>query len=470
MNRTTLLLCTVGLLAATAVVLGLPKPPPTTDTTHTVAQPDEQVPTVVLPLTTSGPGALTLEGKMSGAWVQSGSSEAFAVLEVKAHAPKVRQRVPVNLALVIDRSGSMRGQKLADAKRAAREFVLRVAEGDRLAVIHYGTDVTTFPSTLVNETERERMLAFVDALEDNGSTNISGAMEAAAQQLRPYVREFRVSRAILLSDGQPTAGLVREEQLTAVARRIRDEGIAVSALGVGEDFNENLMQSIAEQGGGFTGFLNSSQLAEVFNRELEQATGTVARSVEVRMELPEQVSRLEVMGVNSITEGRTVRVPLYDLAGGQSSRLVVKLTLNTQPSEQPLVLLNAAVRYIDVEQDRQTEARVALTARSSDDVDVVRANLDKDVRVHAVRALGTQQMRAAVEEMKKGNRSGALNLMDNARRMFGTSAAALSSDIEELDKTRSAYESSQDEASERRNARELQRKTMKNFGQNNSYQ
>ena len=101
---------------------------------------------------------------------------------------------------------------------------------------------------------------------------------------------------------------------------------------------------------------------------------------------------------------------------------------------------------------------------------MVRANLDKDVRVHAVRALGTQQMRAAVEEMKKGNRSGALNLMDNARRMFGTSAAALSSDIEELDKTRSAYESSQDEASERRNARELQRKTMKNFGQNNSYQ
>ena len=180
MNRTTLLLCTAGLLAATAVVLGLPKPPPTTDTTHTVAQPDEQVPTVVLPLTTSGEGALTLEGKMSGAWVQSGSSEAFAVLEVKAHSPKVRQRVPVNLALVIDRSGSMRGQKLTDAKRAAREFVLRVAEGDRLAVVHYGTDVTTFPSTLVNETERERMLAFVDALEDDGSTNISGGLEAAS--------------------------------------------------------------------------------------------------------------------------------------------------------------------------------------------------------------------------------------------------------------------------------------------------
>jgi Ca-activated chloride channel family protein len=470
MNRTTLLLSTAALLAAAAIIIGLPKPPPVTDTTHTVAQPNEQVPTVVLPLTTSGEGALTLEGKLSGAWVQSGASEAFAVLEVKAHPPKEKRRVPVNLALVIDRSGSMRGQKLTDAKRAAREFVLRVAPGDRLAVIHYGTNVTTFPSTLVTETAREQMLAFVDALEDDGSTNISGGMEAAAQELRPYVREFRVSRAILMSDGQPTAGLVREEELTQLARRMRNEGIAVSALGVGDDFNENLMQGIAEQGGGFTGFLDSNQLVEVFNRELEQATGTVARSVEARLELPPHVASAEVMGLNVINEGRTVRVPLYDLAGGQSSRMVVKLTLNTPPSEQPLAMLNAAVRYIDVEQDRQAEARVELTARVSEDAAVVRANLDKEVRVHAVRALGTQQMRAAAEEMKKGNRSAALGLLSNARQLFGTSAHALSGEIADLDRSRAAYESAQDEGEARKNARELQRKSMKSFGQNNTYE
>jgi Ca-activated chloride channel family protein len=470
MNRTTLLLSTAGVLAAVAIVIGLPKPPPVTDTTHTVAQPDEQLPTVVLPLVTSGEGALTLEGKLSGSWVQSGTSEAFAVLEVKAHPPKQKQRVPVNLALVIDRSGSMRGQKLDDAKRAAREFILRVSPGDRLAVIHYGTSVTTFPSTLVTEEAREQMLSFVAALEDDGSTNISGGMEAAAQQLRPYIQEFRVSRAILMSDGQPTAGLVREEELTQLARSLREQGIAVSALGVGDDFNENLMQAMAEQGGGFTGFLDSSQLAEVFNRELEQATGTVARSVEARLELPPQVVSVEVMGANVINEGRTVRVPLYDMAGGQSARMVVKLTLNTQPSEQPLALLNAAVRYIDVEQDRQAEARVALAARSSDDAAVVRANLDKDVRIHAVRAMGTQQMRAAAEEMKKGNRTAALGLMDNARKLFGASASALSGEIADLDRSRAAYENAQSETEQRQNAREMQRKTMKNFGYNNSYE
>ena len=272
MNRTTLLLSAAGLLALAALALGLPKPPPVTDTTHTLAQPGEQEPTLTLPLATSGEGALVLEGKLSGAYMQTGPSEAFAVLEVKARQPQNQHRVPVNVALVIDRSGSMRGQKLDDAKKAAREFVQRMTDVDRLALVHYGTDVTTFPSTLATAEARTQMLAFVDGIQDEGSTNISGGMEAAARELRPYVDQFRVSRVILLSDGQPTAGLVREEELTGLARQLRSTGIAVSALGVGEDFNENLMQGVADQGGGFSGFLNSSQLAEVFTRELEQAT------------------------------------------------------------------------------------------------------------------------------------------------------------------------------------------------------
>jgi Ca-activated chloride channel family protein len=469
MNRTTLLLSLAGLLALVALALGLPKPPPVTDTTHTMAQPGEQEPTLTLPLVTSGDGALTLEGKLSGAYVQAGPSEAFAVLELKAHRPRENHRVPVNVALVIDRSGSMRGQKLDDAKRAAREFVQRMTEVDRLAIVHYGTNVTTFPSTLVTEEARARMLSFVDGIEDDGSTNISGALEAAAQELRPAVSQFRVSRAILLSDGQPTAGMVREEELTGLARRLRAEGIAVSALGVGDDFNENLMQGIADQGGGFSGFLTSSQLAEVFTRELEQATGTVARSVELRLELPSQVKSAEVMGTQAFQEGQTLRVPLYDMAGGQSARLVVKLSLETQPSEQPLELLIARATYMDVEQDRPAEARVVLTARSTEDAVAVRANLDKDVRVHAVRALGTQQMRAAAEEMKKGNRSGALNFLSNARQLFGTSAAALAGDIADLDRTQAAYENAVDVAAQRNEARQLQKKTMKNFGYNNAY-
>lgn len=469
MNRTTLLLSAAGLLALGALALGLPKPPPVTDTTHTMAQPGEQEPTLTLPMITSGDGALVLEGKLSGSYMQTGPSEAFAVFELKARQPQNQHRVPVNVALVIDRSGSMRGQKLDDAKKAARELVQRMTDVDRLALVHYGTDVTTFPSTLATAEARTQMLAFVDGIQDEGSTNISGGMEAAARELRPYVGQFRVSRVILLSDGQPTAGLVREEELTALSRQLRSSGIAVSALGVGEDFNENLMQGVADQGGGFSGFLNSSQLAEVFTRELEQATGTVARSVELRLTLPPQVTEAEVMGTGAYREGRTVRVPLYDMAGGQSARLTVKLTLDMQASEQPVELLDAKVSYVDVEQDKPAEAHVALSARATEDTKLVRANLDKDVRVHAVRALGSQQLRAAAEEMKKGNRTAAIGFLGNARKLFGSSASALAGELADVDRTQAAYENAQDAAAQKDQARQLQKKTMKSFGLNNAY-
>jgi Ca-activated chloride channel family protein len=471
MNRTTVLLACAGLLAAFAVVVGKPKPPPVKDTSHTVVRPGEETGGVDLPLiTASGEGALTFAGKLSGTYVQEGPSEAFAHLQVTARQPSSQGRVPVNLALVVDRSGSMRGQKLVDAKRAARELVARLTAEDRLALVHYGTDVTVFPSALVTEEVRAQLNAFIDAIQDDGSTNISGGLEAAARELRPHVARFKVSRVMLLSDGQPTAGLTTEPELTGLARALRAEGLAVSGLGVGEDFNERMMQGIAEQGGGFYGFLaDSERLAAVFTRELEQATGTVARGVGLELTLPPTVKDVEVLGLSATRSGSTVRVPLYDLAGGQTARVVVKLTLETQASGAPLELLGASLRYVDVQKDGPMEARLALSARVTDDAALVRANLDKEVRVHATRALGAKELRAAAEEMKRGNKQAALGLMDNARRIFGASASALSGELADLDRSRAAYSTAKDDSQVRREAMQLHQKTMKNFGQENSY-
>jgi Ca-activated chloride channel homolog len=468
MNRTTLLLATTALLALVAGVVGLPRQK---DTSHTVAQPGETPTGVVLKPVAARSGVLTLEGKLSGAYLMAGPSEAYAALTVRADKARPEAtRQPVNLALVIDRSGSMAGQKLADARRAARMLVERLGAEDRLALVHYGTDVSVFPSSQVTEETRAQMLAFVDAIEDEGSTNISGGLEAAIQELRPYTRGFRVSRAVLLSDGQPTAGLTDERELQRLAGTFQREGMAVSALGVGEDFNERLMRGMAEQGGGFYGYIqDSEQLADIFRRELEQAAGTVARGVELRLELPEGVTDAEAMGLSARREGRTLVVPLYDLAGGQDTRVVVKLTLSLTETQAARGVLNARLRYWDVLAERQTEVDLGLTAKVTEDEALVRANLDQEVRVHAVRALGAREMQAAAEQMKQGNREQALGMLDNARRLFGSSAEALAGEVADVDRTKAAYLNAQDETAVRREALQLHRKSLKTFGQNNAY-
>ncbi|HYO68836.1 MAG TPA: VWA domain-containing protein [Archangium sp.] len=468
MNRTPLLLATTGLLALAAVGVGLPRPK---DTSHTLAQPGEAPTGVVLPPATAKDGPVTLEGKLSGAYLMAGPSEAYAVLTVRADKPREEKRVPVSLALVIDRSGSMRGQKLTDAKQAARLLVQRLHDEDRLALVHYGSDVRVFPSQQVTEEVRQQMLAFVDTLQDEGATNISGGLQAAAQQLLPYVEHFRVSRILLLSDGHPTEGLVEDAELLKLADTYQHQGMTLSGLGVGDEFNERLMRGLAEQGGGFYGYIQDSQkLAEILRRELEQATGTLARGVELRLELPEGVLDAEVMGVPSRREGNTRVVRLYDLAGGQEAQVVVKLTLSLEaPSPAARGVLGARLRYQDVEAVRPVETYLPLSAQVTEDEARVRAHLDQEVRVYAVKALGAREMQAAAEEMKRGNRQKALGMLDNARALFGSSASALAGELADVDRTKAAYLNAQDETSVKREALQLHRKSLKTFGQNNSY-
>jgi Ca-activated chloride channel family protein len=469
MSRTQLLLATTGLLALVALAVGLPPPPPFTDTSHTVANPHEAPAEVLLPLVTAHSGPLTLEGKLSGEYVKAGLSEVFAHVAVRASHPEDARRVPVNLALVLDRSGSMRGQKLADAKRAARELVMRLGPEDRLALVHYGTDVIAFPSTLMTEEARQQLLTSVDAIQDEGSTNISGALEAAAAELRPHVHSFRVSRIILVSDGQPTVGRVEPAEFAQLTRGYRDTGLTVSGLGVGEDFNEQLMQGIAEQGGGFYGFIDQPErLATILQRELEQAAATMARQVELRLELPPSVREAEVLGMKARREGRWLRVPLYDLAGGQQARVVVKLTLDASDEGSPVEVLNARVAYLDVHTEARAEAGILLTAKVAEDEALVRAHLDREVRVNAVRALGAQQMLAATEKMKEGDRQGALELLGKARQLFGSSTD-FSQDVSALSGAESVINSGQDETELRRESLKLHRKSLSNFGQNNTY-
>lgn len=426
-----------------------------------------------VPLSKDSPVQLSV--KLSHPMVPFGGSELYAQVDLQARQLEAGPRKPVSLALVIDRSGSMNGEKLARAKQAAMTLIEQLREDDALAIVHYGGDVQSLPSMYATASHKQLMTQFVSRITDDGDTNISQGLEVAGSLLEVTRRDFDVRRIILLSDGQPTSGIVSTPGLVSIAEKLRSRGFTVSALGIGVDFNEALMSSLANTGGGFYGYIqNSEMLASVFTRELNQATSTVARNVRVRLEFPMGVEVQDVFGVTVSPGSRSVEVPLYDLAGGQSARVLARVRVNAPTATELLPIVTAHLSYEDLNTGARREPRATALARSTDDASKVTAALDKEVAANGIQALGSLTIAKAAVAYQEGRTQEAEGLFNNVRSLFGSSADALGGDtrfVAEANNVSNYQQQLRGSSGAALNAqvKQYQKKSLKDFGYNNTY-
>ncbi len=394
MRRTHLLLAVTAGLALIALVLGLPvitskAPQPTSNTAQDRS------------------GALLVEGRLSHPLVPTSGTELFATVDVRGvELDGTPERKPVNLALVIDRSGSMHGEKLAHAKRAAHQLIAQLSKDDRLAIVHYGSDVESSPSLPMTPAHKEELRRFVDGIIDYGGTNIGEGLLAGRRAVEANAREYRVNRIILVSDGQPTQGETNPSALSDISSEIRRSGISVSAIGVGLDFNESLMQTIAELGSGAYGYLNdAAKLAGLFQRDLELAATMVARDVELSFELPPGTQLLDVLGYRHRLEGRTVRVHLPSFSAGQHERVVARLLVSGGAPNATIDVAGLRVAYQDLIRGKNAEAKLTLAALASDDGKEVLARRDADAFFAATQAQAAVNLDKAADLLKLGKKA-----------------------------------------------------------------
>lgn len=404
MNRTTAFLGIAAALLLTAVVVGLPKstpqPPPPPTPTEPTPPPTPPAP----PPVATHPGSLSMTGKLSHPFLVPGTSDLFATLEVAAVDVPNSKRAPVNLALVIDRSGSMSGEKIAQARRAALRLVDLLDENDRLAIVHYGSDVRAFPGAFANPENKDRMRRYIRNISDEGGTNIGDGLMAGKAQLDVARSDFTVNRLLLLSDGQPTVGITSERGLVNVASRLRAAGITITSLGVGADFNEDLMQRLADVGGGAYAFIrNTESTVAIFEKDLQQAGTMVARGVNLKFEVPAGLQFREVFGRPVSQSGSTVSIALPDFSARQNERIVVHLTA-TVPSSAVATLDVADFRldYTDLLTSQAADATVKLSAMVTPDRSLADRSRDKDAFVFATRARASQNVERAAAAMQRG--------------------------------------------------------------------
>ena len=263
-----------------------------------------------------------------------GRSERFLLIDVTA--PTVerdpsRRRPPVNLAFVLDRSGSMGGHnKLSLAKQAALEAIHRLDDADRFAVVTYDTDVdVVMPGTLATAEARQEAARRLGPVQPRSSTDLHAGWLTGCEQVAAGLAEDGVNRVLLLTDGLANHGLTDHEQLATRAYDLRRRGVATSTFGVGTDFDESLLQAMADNGGGHFYFAGDvAAMRDHITSEVGETLDTVARDVVLDLRLPVSV-HVEALSPFRVEQGPGfARVFLGDMVSGQVLTLALRLTFD----------------------------------------------------------------------------------------------------------------------------------------------
>jgi Ca-activated chloride channel family protein len=255
------------------------------------------------------------------------------ILEVSVTAPviEVRDRPRLNLALVLDRSGSMSGDKLSNVRKASRHVLDLLQESDHVAIVAYDDEVTMVsPSVAVTPEARRELKQRVTRLEPGGSTNLSEGWLTGCREIAAATQEGMVNRALLLTDGLANVGIQDLEELATHARELSRRGIATSTFGVGNGFNEHLLEAMSNQGGGSFYYIDSPEgIPAIFAREFAELAAVSARAVEVVISIPAGW-RLEIPGGwRTIFDGNQLRIFLGDLFSGQTQEIYIRAYIPT---------------------------------------------------------------------------------------------------------------------------------------------
>lgn len=223
--------------------------------------------------------------------VKAGEETSLYLL-VKVTGPKgdaQREPLPLNLSVVIDRSGSMGGDKLKYVKLAAKELVSKLGKKDRLSLVAYDSTVQKLlPPRMVDD--KQPFFDAIAPLQTGDMTNLSGGWLQGCSDVGSDLSEKGVNRVLLLTDGLANRGVSDPNQLASMAAQKRAEGITTTTFGVGMDYNEDLLTRMANEGGGAFYFIdNPDQAAGLFAEELTDLYNVVGQNLTVIIETEPKV-------------------------------------------------------------------------------------------------------------------------------------------------------------------------------------
>ncbi len=336
-----------------------------------------------------------------------GNSYALSTGQTRDHvlfrlrsAPNVMgRRLPLNIALVIDRSGSMEGDPLNYVKQACSYVVDLLEPNDILSVVTFEeqVDVLVPARRVVNKT---LLKEHINRLEVGNTTNLYDGLVVGCQQVASVMADGYVNRVLLLTDGDPTAGIKDFNSIVGQVAEQKGRGITIAALGFGPDYNEELMAGIARRSGGNYYYIARPDLIpEVFRRELETMMTVTARNLKLRLNLSRWVQLRQVYGRQPSFGPKYAEVNLQDIERGSAMSVLCELEFASRPSGTYRVV-KAELAYDDTVTGRSEALTCDVALDFTPDGSLVAANVSQVVQQEIEIAMASRNLEKTVMGMK----------------------------------------------------------------------
>lgn len=296
--------------------------------------------------TTAAPDAppLAIDAALENRFVKAGAATTMtARIALSAKRRTSVARPPVNLALVVDTSGSMEGKPIEDARAAALKLFAALAPEDHLAVVVFHSKAEVLlPSTRVADADMSELRAKISAMKAQGTTEMADGLRMGVDEVVRHLDRAGVNRVLLLGDG------VANDD-TAVLPLVSDastRGISVTTLGLGDDYDETLMAKIAQTSGGkFHHVDDSNRVGSFFAEEVTRLHQVVARGAMLYVRPGPGVTVTGCVGRPGTPAGRGIVIPLGDLTLGDELEIVCDLAAPAAKDGAHVEVLDADLHY-----------------------------------------------------------------------------------------------------------------------------